>query len=187
MGDYNAYSEEDPLDVLRAAGLIGLLAADEHTHSYQATHGALDHAFGTGALESLVTGAHVWHINSDEPNGFDYADENISRYQPNAFGCSDHDPLLVGFSATPVGLVENDATTPVRVIQNDRSVIWSAGGTSSFGVALYDACGTLLRLLPASSGSVSADLSGLSSGLLLWRLVGPADGGGIAVGRLVLP
>ena len=36
-----------------------------------------------------------WNINSDEPERLNYTDNNFSRYQPNAFRSSDHDPVIV--------------------------------------------------------------------------------------------
>lgn len=187
MGDFNAYSEEDPLDVLRAAGLVSLLGPGEYSYCYQGAYGALDHAFCTEAMEGLVTGTRVWHINSDEPEGFDYADENIARYQPNAFRCSDHDPVLVGFGSGPVGLLENDVAVAVQVTRNQYSVTWSTPATATFSVELFDARGTLLQRIAPVSGSLTADLTGISSGLLLWRTVSLDRDGGMASGRLILP
>ncbi|WP_236621062.1 ExeM/NucH family extracellular endonuclease [Rhodopirellula sallentina] len=103
LGDLNAYSQEDPIDTLRAAGLIDLV----HTHSseekpysyvYYGRAGCLDHAFATPELASMVSNTAIWHINSSEPKFLDYNLEFNPKpyYQPDAFRSSDHDPVLVG-------------------------------------------------------------------------------------------
>lgn len=189
LGDYNAYTEEDPIDVLRTAGLVRLMEGGAHTHSYLGTYGALDHAFGSTAMQDLVTGAQVWHINSDEPEAFDYSDENIARYQPNAFRCSDHDPLLVGFSGAPVGVVEVGGTGTVRVTNQGCSVNWSWNDhAAALGLELYDARGSLLyRSAGQNRGSIDHDLGTLAAGMILWRLMDPLDGSTYGAGRMVLP
>ncbi|MFG0256154.1 MAG: ExeM/NucH family extracellular endonuclease, partial [Rhodopirellula sp. JB053] len=103
LGDFNAYSQEDPIDTLRAAGLVDLV----HTHSneekpysyvYYGRAGCLDHAFATPELASMVSNTAIWHINSEEPRFLDYNFEFNPKpyYQPDAFRSSDHDPVLVG-------------------------------------------------------------------------------------------
>lgn len=186
MGDYNAYGEEDPIDVLRGSGLVRLIEAGEHTHSYNGTYGSLDHAFATATMQSQVTGARVWHINSDEPEAFDYSDENIARFQANAFRCSDHDPLLIGFTGGAVGVSENSGQDPVRVRRQGRSVSWSWDG-GALGLELYDARGSLLRRSAQGTGSIQEDLEDVAAGLVLWRLVDNRDGRTAGVGRIVLP
>ncbi len=54
-------------------------------------------------MAAQVTGAADWHINSDEPDVFDYdtsfkppAQEAL--YEPNAYRTSDHDPVVVGLN-----------------------------------------------------------------------------------------
>lgn len=111
-GDFNSYSKEDPIDVLKDGGLSALLPKyEEHpyTYVYFGQQGALDHAFATPSLAAKVTGADVWHINADEPRGLDYNDEKLrpgdpyhtpnqpGLYQDGPYRSSDHDPLVVGF------------------------------------------------------------------------------------------
>ncbi len=112
LGDFNAYAQEDPLDVLRTAGNIVL---DENGYSYvfDGQSGSLDHALVTPSLLPQVTATAVWHINADEPRILDYNVEfkNTSGcannctspdfYTPTPFRSSDHDPVLVGLNLTP--------------------------------------------------------------------------------------
>lgn len=103
MGDLNAYGEEDPIDVLRAAGWIDQLALSEpggYSYRREAVSGRLDHALVSPALASKTTGASHWAINADEPAFYDYNTENKSAAQQaintaTPFRSSDHDPVLV--------------------------------------------------------------------------------------------
>lgn len=47
-----------------------------------------------------MTGATIWHINSDEPVFLDYNTEfnPPEFYRPDAFRSSDHDPVLLGLN-----------------------------------------------------------------------------------------
>ena len=111
VGDFNAYTHEDPLEELYAAGytdLGGLLDPAESTYSYNSLEGSLDHVLANPAARAMVTGADVWQINAQEAVAYAY-----SRYNYNAtllfnaadpFAASDHDPVVVGLRlpATPV-------------------------------------------------------------------------------------
>ena len=109
LGDLNAYQEEDPIDVLRAGGLVDLhtiqsteSSAGErlphYSYVYRGQAGSLDHAFGTRSLAKDVTATKTWHINADEPHWLDYNEENNpkSLFKMDPFRSSDHDPVLIG-------------------------------------------------------------------------------------------
>ena len=105
IGDLNAYSQEDPIDALRAGGLIDLTEIDRdpndsphYSFIYYGQSGSLDHALATKPLAERVTAAKAWHINSDEPTALDYNQEYNppALYQPDPYRSSDHDPLLIG-------------------------------------------------------------------------------------------
>ena len=66
--------------------------------SFDGMSGELDHVLAGAALAKRVTGATIWHVNSDEPTFLDYNTEyNQPRfYRPDPFRSSDHDPVLVG-------------------------------------------------------------------------------------------
>jgi predicted extracellular nuclease/2',3'-cyclic-nucleotide 2'-phosphodiesterase (5'-nucleotidase family) len=102
VGDLNAYEEEDPIDILRAGGLIKVPNGD-YTYVFGGQTGTLDYALVTSSLFSSVTGAAAWHINADEPVFRDYNTEfnPTSAYAPDAFRSSDHDPVLVGLNMQP--------------------------------------------------------------------------------------
>ncbi|MDZ7708352.1 MAG: hypothetical protein U5J97_10785 [Trueperaceae bacterium] len=78
IGDYNAYDEEDPIDVLLRGGYADLLEAfqgeEAYTYVFDGMLGYLDYAFASDSLTSSgrVTGATAWPINADEPDILDY-------------------------------------------------------------------------------------------------------------------
>lgn len=102
IGDLNSYSEEDPIDTLRAGGLVDVSKTKSTGQSYSYVYfgqaGSLDHCFATPKLAAKVTGVADWHINSDEPRCLDYNTEFGTGvfFKPDAFRCSDHDPVLIG-------------------------------------------------------------------------------------------
>jgi len=109
IGDLNAYGQEDPIDAMRARGLVDLRErlgeakphADEqadYSYNYRGQSGSMDHAMVTDVFAADVTGIATWHINSDEPRFLDYNQEYNPKalYEANLFRSSDHDPVLIG-------------------------------------------------------------------------------------------
>ena len=99
LGDLNAYTQEDPVQVLRDAGLTDLGSGDPGKHSYvfDALSGSLDHALGTASLSAKVTGVDTWLINAQESFAYQY-DGDPALYAPNPYRASDHDPLVLGLA-----------------------------------------------------------------------------------------
>ncbi|MFB9376722.1 ExeM/NucH family extracellular endonuclease [Kineococcus gynurae] len=98
LGDLNAYTREDPVEVLRSAGLVDLGSRfDEGRYSYvfQARSGSLDHALATRELTRKVSGVTHWNINAVESSAYQY-DGDPALYAPDPFRSSDHDPVIVG-------------------------------------------------------------------------------------------
>ncbi|MGV8886143.1 MAG: ExeM/NucH family extracellular endonuclease [Microbacteriaceae bacterium] len=102
LGDFNAYAEEDPSQVLTAAGYVDLVPTktDEYTYTFDGELGSLDHAFVTPELAASVTGVDVWTINSPEWSDSGYAFAATEAGTP--FRSSDHDPIKVGLSTASV-------------------------------------------------------------------------------------
>lgn len=101
LGDFNAYHEEDPAQVLTAAGFVDLVPnlTDEYTYTFDGELGSLDHAFASPALAASVTGTDVWRINSPEWSDRGY---EFGAAEPGTpFRSSDHDPIKVGLSSAP--------------------------------------------------------------------------------------
>ncbi|MGY1779585.1 ExeM/NucH family extracellular endonuclease [Geodermatophilus sp. SYSU D01036] len=98
LGDYNAYTQEDPIAALRDAGLTDLgsrFDADRYSYVFDALSGSLDHALATASLTAKVRGAVHWNINSVESFAYQYAGDE-ALYAADPYRSSDHDPLLVG-------------------------------------------------------------------------------------------
>jgi len=103
VGDFNSYTQEDPMQVLYQNGFINQPSDDPRDTSYEfdGMAGSLDHVLANAAAANLVTGRDVWQINAEESVGFEYSRYNYNAellYQPDQFRASDHNPELVGLS-----------------------------------------------------------------------------------------
>ena len=101
VGDFNAYTLEDPIRVLRRAGYVdvGSRFGAAPTYLFDGLVGSLDHVLANRAALRTVTGAATWTINSRESPAFEYSRFNYNAtrfYARDPFRASDHDPLLVG-------------------------------------------------------------------------------------------
>ncbi|RWR22232.1 ExeM/NucH family extracellular endonuclease [Microbacterium enclense] len=109
MGDFNAYSKEDPIKVLTDAGYIDQGSkSGKYSYSFSGQSGSLDHVFASQAANQRVRGADVWNINSGESIALEYSRYNYNAtnfYDTSAFRSSDHDPVLVGVDLTPTATV----------------------------------------------------------------------------------
>ncbi|MEM6466567.1 MAG: ExeM/NucH family extracellular endonuclease, partial [Pseudomonadota bacterium] len=100
LGDYNAYSQEDPVTTLRDdegyRDLLGEFIGVEDAYSFvfDGQQGSLDQAMATESLFDQVKGVAEWHINADEPDLLDYSDGDF--FSDDVFAASDHDPVIIG-------------------------------------------------------------------------------------------
>jgi 5'-nucleotidase len=128
-GDFNAYTEEDPIAVLRGAGFTDIGSHEspgEHTYLFDGVVGSLDHVLANAAALDTVSGAHVWNINSVEPVALEYSRFNYNAtdsYSADPFRASDHDPLLVGLdtSAPAVATTTTATVSPDPVPTSNKS------------------------------------------------------------------
>jgi predicted extracellular nuclease len=137
-GDFNAYTREDPMEVLYDNGYTDIGSAkspEEFTYLFGGTVGSLDHVLGNAAALSTVTGAHVWNINAVESVALEYSRHNYNAtdfYEPGPYRASDHDPLVVGLDL-PVGPVPTStraSVTPDPVeFRRDRPVVRAEVGS----------------------------------------------------------
>ncbi|MBX9785079.1 MAG: ExeM/NucH family extracellular endonuclease [Chitinophagaceae bacterium] len=113
VGDYNAYYEEDPIDIFRAAGYIVLGNNTDVSYTFTGQQGTLKHVIISPSLLSSFTGIAKWNINSFEPSYFGYDDNIQDASETTAdvnpwfalgtglpFRISDHDPVITGFLFT---------------------------------------------------------------------------------------
>jgi 5'-nucleotidase len=122
VGDFNSYTQEDPLQVLYQNGFINQASDDPRDTSYEfdGMAGSLDHVLASAAAANMVSGRDVWQINAEESVGFEYSRYNNNAellYQPNQFRASDHNPELVGLDApfTQQGSTVTATATPPRI------------------------------------------------------------------------
>ena len=131
-GDFNAYTEEDPMQILDAAGYTSLDSTsdpDEESYNFDGQIGSLDHVLANAAALADVEDVDIWPINGHESVYYEYSRFNYNvtnLYQANPFKSSDHNPELVGINtADPTttdvqilgtndfhGRLQNDTTAP---------------------------------------------------------------------------
>ncbi|WGD36512.1 ExeM/NucH family extracellular endonuclease [Lysinibacter sp. HNR] len=100
LGDFNAYSQEDPLITLADAGYTDLGAATgKYTYSFDGASGSLDHILASEGAAPHVAGADIWNINAGESIALEYSRYNYNAtnfYDTSPYRSSDHDPIIVG-------------------------------------------------------------------------------------------
>ncbi|THH38371.1 ExeM/NucH family extracellular endonuclease [Aliishimia ponticola] len=103
LGDFNAYTQEDPTQAIsEQADTVDLLAEyvgeDAYSFVFDGQRGALDQVIADNGFAENVTGLTEWHINADEPDLLNYSSTfNDERfYSDDLFASSDHDPVIIG-------------------------------------------------------------------------------------------
>ena len=162
IGDLNAYAQEDPTQVLAAAGYTDLLAhfheegePDAYSYVFDGQLGYLDYALAGGDVLDEIAGAEVWNLNADEPSLIDYdmtfkEDAQDALYDDDAYRSSDHDPVIVGLSLTPP-----DVTPPTIDVTADPSFILAPNNKTRSVEFTVDAAD--------ESGDVTVELTGVTA------------------------
>jgi predicted extracellular nuclease len=104
IGDFNAYSQEDPIHVFLEAGYTDLVPEFDAgtTYVFNGKVGSLDHVLASASVmdADLVRGVDVWSINSVESVLVEYSRYNYfasELFEPGTvWRASDHDPIIVG-------------------------------------------------------------------------------------------
>ncbi len=129
-GDFNAYTQEDPIQVLNAAGYTSLESTsnpDEETYNFDGQIGSLDHVLANDAALADVNAVDIWDINGYESVYYEYSRFNTNTtnlYTANPFRSSDHSPEIVGINTATAG----PTTTDVQIIgSNDYHGRLAAG------------------------------------------------------------
>jgi len=135
-GDFNSYTQEDPLQVLYAAGYTDAasdLAPGQWSYSFDGLSGSLDHVLLNGAALARATGADIWEINAEESIALEYSRYDYHGtlfYAPDPYRSSDHDPVVVG--------LERGEVAPEEPAW-DAGAVYLAGDRVSFQGAVYEA------------------------------------------------
>jgi 5'-nucleotidase len=155
LGDFNSYTQEDPLQVLYAAGYTDAttaLDAGEYSYSFSGLSGSLDHVLLNEAALDRATGADVWNINAGESVALEYSRYNAHGtlfYAADPYRSSDHDPVLVGLDAGDVapdgpvdltllnindfhGRIDANTVAFAGTVEQQRAQAEAAGGSALF-------------------------------------------------------
>lgn len=109
VGDFNAYSMEDPVREIEAAGYTNLAKTFEPksaSYQFDGRLGSLDHGFANAKALKMVTGTGVWDINGDESVAMQYSRRNYNVtdfFTTQPYASSDHDPLVIGLKVNGRG------------------------------------------------------------------------------------
>ncbi len=103
VGDFNAYSKEDPIRALEQAGFAKPKVEGGAAFSYvfKGLSGSLDHVLVSEALLANIDREQIWSINADEAKVLDYKlgfktlKQQRDLYDTSPFRSSDHDPVWV--------------------------------------------------------------------------------------------
>ena len=102
VGDFNSYSQEDPIKTLEGAGWARVSGAGPASYVYSGRSGSLDHVFANAAAEPLLAGVTSWAVNAQESVAFEYSragmNAHLSVEADNPYRSSDHNPEIIGLT-----------------------------------------------------------------------------------------
>jgi 5'-nucleotidase len=164
-GDFNSYTMEDPISVLRGAGYTPVESdtEGEESYSFSGLSGSLDHVLANEAALEMVTGADIWEINANEAVAFQYSRYNYNVTQffdaDDPFAASDHNPEVIGLDLP-------EATTEIQLLAtNDfhgRLLNEGPGGPAGAAI-LSGAVDELRGEYPRTVFAAAGDLIGAST------------------------
>lgn len=174
MGDLNAYAKEDPIQTFIQSGYTDLHhqfhADSAYSYVYRSEAGYLDHALANENLAKQITGVTAFHINADESAMFEYSG---SKYQPNMFRSSDHDPVIVGIR---LGEIVNVNTLPfdekVKIYPGLVSEILHIDNAEGAFVQIFSINGIKLLQQSIEENQLNVRELGLIPGAYLVRVLG---------------
>jgi predicted extracellular nuclease len=205
IGDMNSYAKEDPIRALKAGADDAANSSDDfinlvetrlgplaYSYVFDGQAGYLDHALASNSLNGQVTGVTDWHLNSDEPDIFDYNDTVQSTGESAAerkgfdvtdttspFRTSDHDPVIIGL--TPNAPPTVDAGGPYSVAEGGSVSVGATGTDPNTGDTLTYAWDLDNNGSFETSGqSVSFSAAGLDGPSSYTIKVRVTDGGGLS-------
>jgi predicted extracellular nuclease len=182
VGDYNAAFEEDPMDVLRAGGLVPGTGPLSTSYVFNGQRSALDHALYMPALAGRAEVLR-WGINGEEPAFLDYAAAGPATDTTSAFRTSDHDPILIGLTlhgrptatARSAGAGPDFQLFPNPCAGGRLTVRAATPALAQTPLQVRDGLGRLLLALPATTATTTErviDLGGFGPGLYWLTLSG---------------
>nr|WP_237448284.1 ExeM/NucH family extracellular endonuclease [Nocardioides flavescens] len=132
-GDFNAYTQEDPVQELTGSGWTNLESTTapgrDWSYFFGGLAGSLDHVFANAAARAMVTGVDVWDINAEEPVALEYSRYNgntTQLFEPGTpYRASDHNPEVVGLrapAASTPATGTGTGTTPALAVRSTTGV-----------------------------------------------------------------
>ena len=94
LGDYNCYTQEQPIQKIVRAGYADLLpysSTNDYSYVYKGESGYLDRCFANPSMAAQIVRIRPWHVNADwyyQHGAYKQKDKSLHRY-------SDHDPIIV--------------------------------------------------------------------------------------------
>ncbi|WP_204358457.1 ExeM/NucH family extracellular endonuclease [Streptosporangium sp. 'caverna'] len=165
LGDFNAYTHEDPMQVLYTDGYTDLGSTfdpSESTYSFNGMQGSLDHVLANPAAKAMVTGADVWQINAQESVAYNYSRYNYNAAQlfdgAEPFAASDHDPVIVGL---------NLPVTPVAPAWN-ASKVYNTGDTVTYQGSTWRAMWWTQNQKPGDPNGPWEQIETAADGTVIW-------------------
>ncbi len=137
IGDYNANYEEDPIDILRADGLVAVTPPTSASFVFKGLTGSLDHCIVTPDMVGFLD-VQKWHINSFEPGFLEYDQAGEATATTSPFRSSDHDPVLIGVRF--LGIATSSTGT-------GANRLWVHPSAAAFRLASFIPAGTPLLTL----------------------------------------
>ena len=172
VGDYNANYEEDPMDILRADGLVIPSPASSVSYVFNGQSSALDHAVLTPNLLGHAA-VEKWNINASEPEFLEYSVAGAATDVNSPFRSSDHDPILIGlnFRTTVTAATRPSRPQALQVFPNPATgafYLRLAGlpRTQPLSLEVVSALGQRMLLLHGTPETLEQELAQRTSGLL---------------------
>lgn len=189
MGDLNAMYCEDPIRVFTDAGYenqTNRFNEAEYSYCFDDYVQYLDYSLASPDMREVVTGATVWHINSDEPSFFDY--EKDQTRQDGPYRCSDHEPVIVGFvspAPEPVPPLSNESADMASLIvrPNPVSDHFTFYTPQAGRLEVRSVSGAVMRKIEVEAGENTLEVSSWKPGI--YFLVLCTEKGEMLHGKLV--
>ena len=116
VGDFNSYSQEDPIKALEGAGWARVSGAGPASYVYSGRSGSLDHVFANAAADPLLAGVTSWAVNAQESIAFEYSragmNAHLSVEADNPYRSSDHNPEIIGLTLLGADPAPTPGETP---------------------------------------------------------------------------
>ena len=116
VGDFNSYSQEDPIKALEGAGWARVSGAGPASYVYSGRSGSLDHVFANAAAKPLLAGVTSWAVNAQESIAFEYSragmNAHLSVEADNPYRSSDHNPEIIGLTLLGADPAPTPGETP---------------------------------------------------------------------------